>query len=114
MLCCTVYISQRPDPGRSFYLIKVYPPVHPVRRITCFDLPAGGEPHRIDLCYSGGTHYDWLRLTDADLLAVVEHNDAPPHDVELAAAVEAPRKRKRDQVEEENLAVAIVKSMMEY
>ena len=70
-------------------------------------------PHRIDLCYSGGTHYDWLRLTGADLLAVVEHNDAPPHDVELAAAVEAPRKRKRDQVEEENLAVAIAKSMME-
>ena len=31
----------------------------------------------------------------------------------LAAAVAAPRKRKRDQVEEENFAVAISKSMME-
>ena len=60
------------------------------RRTTCFDLPAGQVPAgRIDLCYLGGTHYDWLRLSEAEQIGRAEH---------IEAAVEAPQKRKRDQV----------------
>ena len=63
------------------------------RRTTCFDLPAGQAPvGRIDLCYFGGTHYDWLRLVGAEQIGRVEPSGAPPQGVE-AAAIDASQKR---------------------
>ena len=85
------------------------------RRTTCFALPAGMAPAgRIDLCYLGGTHYDWLRLIEAEQIGRVEPSGAPPQDVEAAAIIEPARKRKRDQVEEDELRVAMARSMMEH
>ena len=56
------------------------------RRTTCFDLPAGQAPAgRIDLCYLGGTHYDWLRLIEAEQIGRVEPSGAPPQDVDNPA-----------------------------
>ena len=88
------------------------------RRTTCFDLPAGMAPAgRIDLCYSGGTHYDWLRLAGAEQIGRVEPSGTPPWDVEAAVSEQPPvacspnaRKRHRDLELECDLAAAIANS----
>ena len=87
-------------------------------RTTCFDLPGGQAPAgRIDLCYLGGTHYDWLRLIEADQIGRIEPSGAPPQDVEAAASEQPPmmcspntRKRHRDLELERDLAAAVANS----
>ena len=42
------------------------------RRTTTFELPAGQAMGRIDLCYKGGTHYDWFKPSNHELMTSVQ------------------------------------------